>query len=82
MERINIMKMATLQKAIYRFNAIPNKILFFFFPVLGLELGAFTLSHSTSPVFCKGFFRDRVSWNYLPGLAWNRDPSDLYLLRS
>jgi hypothetical protein len=28
---------------------------FFFFVVLGLELGAFTLSHSASP-FCEGFF--------------------------
>jgi hypothetical protein len=29
----------------------------FFFLVLGLELRAFTLSHSTSPVFVKGFLR-------------------------
>jgi hypothetical protein len=29
---------------------------FFFFVVLGLELRAFTLNHSTSPTFCKGFF--------------------------
>jgi hypothetical protein len=28
----------------------------FFPPVLGLELRAFTSSHSTSPVFVKGFF--------------------------
>jgi hypothetical protein len=26
-----------------------------FFEVLGLELRAFTLSHSTSPIFVKGF---------------------------
>jgi hypothetical protein len=31
--------------------------LFFFFSVLGLELKAFTLSHSTSPIFMKGFLR-------------------------
>jgi hypothetical protein len=31
--------------------------LFFFFAVLGLELRAFTLSHSTSPIFVKGFSR-------------------------
>jgi hypothetical protein len=30
---------------------------FFFFFVLGLELRAFTLSHSTSPIFVKGFLR-------------------------
>jgi hypothetical protein len=31
--------------------------IFFFFVVLGLELRAFTLSHSTSPIFMKGFLR-------------------------
>jgi hypothetical protein len=30
---------------------------FSFFAVLGLELRAFTLSHSTSPIFVKGFLR-------------------------
>jgi hypothetical protein len=30
---------------------------FFFFLVLGLELRAFTLSHSTSPIHMKGFSR-------------------------
>jgi hypothetical protein len=30
---------------------------FFFFPVLGFELRAFALSHSTSPFFVKGFFK-------------------------
>jgi hypothetical protein len=29
---------------------------FFFFLVLGLELRAYTLSHSTSPFFVMGFF--------------------------
>jgi hypothetical protein len=33
---------------------------FFFFAVLGFELRAYTLSHSTSPFFVKGFL-DRVS---------------------
>jgi hypothetical protein len=38
-----------------------DTILFFFlFAVLGFELRAFTLSHSTSPFFCDGFFWDRV----------------------
>jgi hypothetical protein len=33
-----------------------KKLPFFFFSsVLGLELRAFTLSHSTSPIFVKGF---------------------------
>jgi hypothetical protein len=30
---------------------------FFFFAVLGLEFRSFTLSHSTSPIFVKGFLR-------------------------
>jgi hypothetical protein len=32
-------------------------LLLLLFAVLGLELGAFTLSHSTSPIFVKGFSR-------------------------
>jgi hypothetical protein len=32
-----------------------------FFVVLELELRAFTLSHTTSPIFCNGVFQDRVS---------------------
>jgi hypothetical protein len=34
-----------------------SKLLLFFFVVLGLELRAYTLSHSTSPIFVKGFSR-------------------------
>jgi hypothetical protein len=49
--------------------------------VLGLELRAFTLSHSTSPVFVKGFLRWGLL-NYLPGLALYSDPPDLCLLSS
>jgi hypothetical protein len=49
--------------------------LFFLCAVLGLYLRAFTLSHSTSPIFVKGF-QDRVLQNYLPGLASNLDPPD------
>jgi hypothetical protein len=39
---------------------------FCFFSVLGLELRAFTLSHSTSPIFVIGFF-ERVSRTICPG---------------
>jgi hypothetical protein len=61
--------------------------LFIFLAVLGLELRAFTLSHSAGPLFiylffCEGFFRDRVSQNYVPKLALNCDPPDLCLLSS
>jgi hypothetical protein len=55
---------------------------FFFFALLGLELRAYTLSHSPSPFFVIGFFRDRGSWNYLPRMASNHDPPDLCLLNS
>jgi hypothetical protein len=41
---------------------------FFFLVVLGLELRAYTLSHSTSPFFfCDEFFWDRVSWTICLG---------------
>jgi hypothetical protein len=40
---------------------LPHSHLFFFlFAVLGLELRAFPLSHSTSPIFCDRVFRDSV----------------------
>jgi hypothetical protein len=32
-----------------------NWVFVLFFAVLGLELRAFTLSHSSSPIFMKGF---------------------------
>jgi hypothetical protein len=38
--------------------------------VLGLELRAFTLSHSCGPIFVKGFFQDRVSRTIC--LSWLR----------
>jgi hypothetical protein len=52
-----------------------------FIVVLGLELRAFILSHSTRPMFC-----DRAFWDslviYLPGLALNCHPPDLCLVNS
>jgi hypothetical protein len=41
-----------------------------------VELNAFILSHSTSPIFVMGLE------NYLPWLALNCDPPDLCLLSS
>jgi hypothetical protein len=34
-------------------------LLFFFLAVLGFELSAYTLRHSTSPIFCDRVFQDR-----------------------
>jgi hypothetical protein len=42
-------------------------LIFFFFSELGLEIRAYTLSHSTSPFFCDEYFRDRVSRAIYPG---------------
>jgi hypothetical protein len=42
---------------------------FFFFVVLGLELRAYTLSHSTSHCW-KGFFKIESSWIVCPGWPW------------
>jgi hypothetical protein len=46
----------------------------FFIAVLGFELRAYTLSHSTGSFFVVGFFDT--------GLASKRNPSDLCLLSS
>jgi hypothetical protein len=35
--------------------------------VLGLELRAYTLSHSSSPFYCDGFFQERISRTICPG---------------
>jgi hypothetical protein len=37
-----------------------RKVTLFFFVALGFEFRGYTLSHSTSPFFCDGFFQDRV----------------------
>jgi hypothetical protein len=43
-------------------NEYNSFFLFFFFSVLRLELKAYTLSHSTSPIFLRrDFFQHRVS---------------------
>jgi hypothetical protein len=59
-------------------------IFFLVLVVLGLELRAFTSSHSTSPspFSCDEFFQDKVLQTILPGLASNHDPPDLCLLSS
>jgi hypothetical protein len=41
---------------VWKLQVMNNVVKTFFFAVLGLELRAFTLSHSTSPFFVKVFF--------------------------
>jgi hypothetical protein len=38
-----------------------------FFVILGLEIRAFTLNHSTSPVFCEKFFETESCGTICPG---------------
>jgi hypothetical protein len=42
---------------------------FIYFAVLELELGAYTLSHSTSPLFCEVFFKVG-SWALFAGTSF------------
>jgi hypothetical protein len=60
----------------YRYEPLApsSTLIFFVCEVLGLELMAFTLNHSTSPIFVKGVSQF--------GLASNHSPPDLCLLRS
>jgi hypothetical protein len=44
-----------------------QKSLQFFFVVLGFELTAYTLSHSTSPFFVMGVFEIGCSRTFCPG---------------
>jgi uncharacterized membrane protein SirB2 len=50
--------------------------------VLGFELRAYTLSHSTSPFFVMAFFLREGLLNYLLRLASNLNPPDLCILSS
>jgi hypothetical protein len=61
---------------------ITNFILFiYFFVVLRFELRAYTLSHSTNPLFCDGFFEIQSRELFAP-VASNFEPPDLCLLSS
>jgi hypothetical protein len=60
--------------------------LFLFFPILGVELRAFTLSHLLCVCVCvcvcvMGIMRYGLVNYYMPGLASNCDPPDLCLLK-
>jgi NhaP-type Na+/H+ or K+/H+ antiporter len=65
---------------------VPNQLTFllqlFFFVILGLELRAYTLSHSTSPFLCWVFFFLDRSLELFARLALNRDLPDLCFLGS
>jgi hypothetical protein len=63
------------------YQTIKEWLFFFFLAVLGFGLRAYTLSHSTSPVFVKGFF-EIGSQELVVQVASNLDPPDLCLLSS
>jgi hypothetical protein len=63
-------------------NPFPPKRNKYFFAVLGLELKAFTLSHSTSPIFCDRGFFEIESHELFAWAGFNPHPPDLCLLSS
>jgi hypothetical protein len=54
----------------YRASLSFSFFFFFFFELLGIRLGAYTLSHYVSPFLCDGFFRDSVLWTICLGWLW------------
>jgi hypothetical protein len=58
-----------VRESCFVFVSFWQSVLFFFLVVLGLELRAYTLSHSTSP-FCEGFFWDRILQTICQGWLW------------
>jgi hypothetical protein len=63
------------------FKGPHNTLDFFFFSVLGLELRAFTVSPSSSPVFVKGFSRYGLKELFDQSIS-ELHPPDLCLLSS
>ena len=61
---INIVKLTILSKALYRFNAIPIKILKAFFTGLGQIILKSVWKHKIPPNSQNNFEKEEQSWRY------------------